>query len=124
MATSPKAKELKILTDEEIVAADDLKTVVVEIPEWGGAVKLRQLSRAQWKKVVKDASGSGELDEDLFELYLIVESMVEPNLTADRVEQLRQKNATVLEKLVLEVLNHSEVNAGALESLLETFRGQ
>lgn len=33
----------KLLTAEEIFAADDLTTEIVEVPEWGGAVKVKAL---------------------------------------------------------------------------------
>lgn len=43
----------KLLTAEEIIAADDIKTEVVEVPEWGGAVTLRMMSGAEAVEFVK-----------------------------------------------------------------------
>ena len=36
--------KLKLLTRDDILAADDRATETVEVPEWGGAVKVRALS--------------------------------------------------------------------------------
>lgn len=36
----------KLLTKEEILAAPDLKTKTVEVPEWGGTVKVSQVTAA------------------------------------------------------------------------------
>lgn len=35
---------MKVLSKSEILAAQDLKTTTVEVPEWGGAVLVRSLS--------------------------------------------------------------------------------
>jgi hypothetical protein len=122
MATSPKAK-LKILTDEEIVAADDLKETTIDVPEWGGAIKVKQLPREQWRKIAEDSVQNGEWNQELFELLIFIDATIEPNLSRDRAEQLRKKNAQVIDRLVLEVLTFCEVNADRLESLMTTFRG-
>jgi len=37
-------KQPKLLTKDEILAADDRNTEVVDVPEWGGAVTVRALS--------------------------------------------------------------------------------
>jgi len=37
-------EEIKILSKDEILAVDDLKQEVVDVPEWGGAVIVRTMS--------------------------------------------------------------------------------
>ena len=37
----------RMLGRDEILAVDDLKTTVVEVPEWGGCVKVRELSAGE-----------------------------------------------------------------------------
>lgn len=120
---SPKAKTPKILTDAEIFAADDLKETVIDVPEWGGGIRVKQLPRERWRAIAKEANGTGEWDQELFELLLFIDATIEPNLTDDRVEELRKKNAQLIDRLVLEVLTFCDVNADRLESLMTTFRG-
>ena len=45
-----------ILTVDEILAADDLKEEVVPCPEWGGAVKVKGLTKAQIQKASNDCT--------------------------------------------------------------------
>lgn len=40
-------KTLKLLTRDEILAADDKTTEVVDVPEWGGAVTIRGLTGSE-----------------------------------------------------------------------------
>lgn len=35
---------MKILSKQEILSADDTKTIEVEVPEWGGAVRITTMS--------------------------------------------------------------------------------
>jgi hypothetical protein len=44
---SEAAAERKFLTPDEILAADDRKFLEVEIPEWGGWVRFRQMTAAE-----------------------------------------------------------------------------
>ena len=51
--------EKKFLTAAEILEADDLKIVEVDVPEWGGVVRLRPMSAEEviaFNEVNKDAS--------------------------------------------------------------------
>lgn len=43
----------KMLTAEEIFAADDIEVALVEVPEWGGAVLLRAMSGEEAGKFVE-----------------------------------------------------------------------
>lgn len=38
---------MALLTRDEILSADDIKTEIIEVPEWGGEVKVKALTGAQ-----------------------------------------------------------------------------
>ena len=54
-----KEKQLKILTREEILGADDIQIWEVEVPEWGGIVLCRSLTAAQVERVQGKFKGKG-----------------------------------------------------------------
>lgn len=121
---SPATKKPVILTVDQILECDDLKETTTEVPEWGGAIRLKQVTRKAWNKCFEDALTGDEFDAELFDLYLLVESMIEPELTRDRVEQLRGKNAGVVRRLCVVAHEFNNVNEGALEAALRRFQGE
>jgi hypothetical protein len=46
---------MAILNKEAILAADDLKTIDVDVPEWGGSVRLRTLTGGERDKFESDS---------------------------------------------------------------------
>jgi hypothetical protein len=73
----------EFLTIDQILAANDLPSEVVEVPEWGGKVKVQGLSRASYDAIAKaaevsvPATGPGQVagtkrDDDKFSDLLFV----------------------------------------------------
>lgn len=54
---------MKILTKDQILAVDDLRYETVEVPEWGGVVRLRTMTGAERNRfearIVSQSRGSG-----------------------------------------------------------------
>ena len=121
MATSPKKATLPIRSADEILQTDDLSEKVIEVPEWETAIKVRQLSRAQFKELAESATNGDDFDEGLWEVYLFCEAVVEPEFTRDRATQLANKNAMVLNRVILEIIEHNKIGGGALETALAGF---
>jgi hypothetical protein len=87
------------LSRDQILSANDRKTDVVEVPEWGGSVKIRSMSGAQaeeFKKLVDD--------DDLTEVQTLIKvismSAVDDTgsqlFTDSDLEALAEKSITVL----------------------------
>lgn len=119
---SPATKSPTILTEEQILGAEDLKEEVVEVPEWGGAVKLKQITRRQWNDAFDQAMRGDEFDEELFDMLILIETIVEPKLTRDRVEQLRGKSAGVIRRLAYLAYQFNNMNDGALAAAMARFQ--
>lgn len=95
----------KILTVDEILDVDDLVTEVVECPEWGGAVKIKALSRravVEMQDACKDADGIIDMTKQQIELVL--RGLCEPAVTPDRLEQLNGKHPKPLERIADRVI--------------------
>jgi hypothetical protein len=98
------------LTVEQILAVDDIPTETVLIPEWGGAVKVRGLSRAAYDAIGKAAevvsapTGPGQepkvtRDDEKFSDALFLACVVEPKFTEAHLPALRQKSLGALNKV-------------------------
>jgi hypothetical protein len=109
-----------ILSAEEIWAADDIREDTVEIPEWGGSVRVRALDLTQIAAVATSAmkrnpkTNQEELDRKLSMLYTLIEGMVEPKLTIADARNLEKKSATAVTRIV-QAIN----NLGATEEAID-----
>ena len=95
-----------LLNREQILGVDDLRTLIVNVPEWGGDIKLRTMSIAaqlEYEKI-KD---NGEQRELL--LGLLCESIVDednkPLFNKDDLDALSKKSTTVLCRLFNQALD-------------------
>lgn len=112
----------RVLTLDDIVKVEDRPVVDVEVPEWGGVVKIRGLSKGG-RQEVRDAAfdAEGNFSAERWENALLVAGMVEPAITAEEVGQLREKAASAVETVVKSIAEHSKMGASAVESALATF---
>ncbi len=99
-----------ILTAEALLGAPDLPEKTIDVPEWGGAVKLKALNAGQWRDVRERAKRpDGELDQDHYNAHFLIEAMVEPRIGADQFGQLMAKNPLVIMRLSAEALALSDM---------------
>jgi hypothetical protein len=84
----------KILSVEDILAAQDLKEETVDVPEWGGAVKVKGLTRAQVYEMEKRSKVGKEHDLMKMDALMLEMGVTEPKLTEDAAASLMQKSAS------------------------------
>lgn len=91
-----------ILTVEEIISADDLGSETVDMPEWGGSVRIRGLSMDDIYKARKAAAGIADAEERraMVNLLFVVAGVVEPMMTPDMVTVLRGKSSDAVLRLI------------------------
>lgn len=107
---------------ERILSASDLKSQIVEIPEWGCRVEIREMSargRMQWRS---RAYSDGVLNEETWGVSLLLISLFDPEtgsriFETDDLVLLNEKNDTVLGRLLDIAL---EINGLKAERSLET----
>lgn len=102
------SQPMKRLTTEEIMAARDLREAEVEIAEWGGSVKIRTFSKGRQLEMREQATitndaGDEVLDEGTLEVLTFIEAVVEPRFSYDQAEQLKEKSAAAIDRVIVEL---------------------
>lgn len=98
-----KVKEAKLLSRDQILGAKDLVEEIVEIPEWGGAVKIRSFSKAVQHELRERATQGDEIDLHKLEVYTVLEAVIEPQFTADDFEALKAKSSGAIDRILQRV---------------------
>lgn len=110
-----------ILSLEQIMNADDLPSKIVEVPAWGGSIRIKQLTKAQQHEIRTTAVVDGVLNDQMLEMGILVASIVEPNLTREHMEMLANKNADVIDEVLAEVFTLSALDKEAISRAREEF---
>lgn len=107
-AKKTPAPDLPILTVEQIVAVDDTKYATVNVPEWGGAIKLRSLSYGEQLNIAETVGDGGE-----YEPLILIASIAEPVLDAESAAALLGKAPGPVKRIVeaIDALNASDDHA-------------
>ncbi len=111
-SASPKPRVS--LTREQVLAADDLRTEWVDVPEWGGALKVRGLSVAEVNHIVNLSTRKGKLETMQSALFTFVRGVVEPHFDDADIDDLKKKSAVVL-RVVKEINRVSGITDTALD---------
>ncbi len=119
MSKKEQKEERKALTAEDILAAEDIETVDVHVPEWNGTVKLRSLSGEEAARFV-ESFPPGERQTasavNIVALCAIKEDGT-PLFTQKQVEELKKKSLRAIMRLQKETLR---INGLSEEGLKET----
>ena len=116
MATKPK-----LLSRDQFLAPTQ-HTEMYVIPELGGAVELRSLTRQEQKDIAREGQVDGKYDESLGEALMIVKATVTPALTVDDVGAIRQHSAGVVDRLIQKIGALSGYGKAAVEAAKANFR--
>lgn len=110
----PAAKKpaSRLLSIDDILAADDLPTDVVSCPEWGGDVQVHALTRKQALDIIDQCKDDDAgIDGSKFQILLVVAGM---RLTEDRVTQLNGKHSGPIARIADRVKVLSGLDGGAM----------
>src|SRR5512146_643190 len=116
---------VRILTVDEILAADDLVEEVVPVAEWRGSVRVRGLTKGQVERLTQAASKpiihprtqqiTRQVDSQKLNDLMFAESVVEPRFTPEQVKALAEKAAGPYLKIMQVVTRLSGFGQGAEE---------
>lgn len=123
---------MALLKFTEILDADDFKTMDVEVPEWGGTVRIRNLTGAErdaWESEnIKYDNKSGKNSPNLVNLRarLIAKCAINedgtPLFTSKRaVEMLGSKASSALDRLFSACQELNAITDEDVEELVEDF---
>lgn len=109
--------EKHYLSAEDILGADDLKSQEVEVPEWGGVVRLRPMSGEEALKLV-ELSGTDRTGAALRVVALCAVKEDGSRLfTDEQIVALRAKSAAALLRLQKKAMElNSLVEEGQVEA--------
>lgn len=122
----------KILSKAEILAANDLETVTVEVPEWGGAVVIRAMSGTQRDQyetslMAKQEDGSYTVNTENMRAKLVCYTAVDEAgislFSPDELAVLAAKSGTVLERLFDAAQKLNGLQKGAIADAAKNFAG-
>lgn len=117
---------MDLLTRDSILTIQDLKTESVEVPEWGGAVMLRELSgdeRSDYVDFYDKRRVNGEVAYKVYRDGLVAASLCDASgarifaLTDEDVAALGAKNGAALERLFERAQILSGIGAKATDEL-------
>lgn len=91
----------KFLSKQEILSAQDLKTEVIEVPEWGGAVRVRTMTGSDRDTFENALFGKG--DKNRVRAWLVALTVVDENghmmFSESDVDALGRKSAAALNRV-------------------------
>jgi hypothetical protein len=118
-------KPAAVLSVEDIITSDDRNTVDVEVPEWGGVVRVQSFTKAQQVAIRRSASASltgGDIDVDEFERQVFLAGLVDPEVTPDQYNLLMEKNAQAMDRIVKEILRINGMAEDTEKQVAATFQ--
>lgn len=112
----------KYLSKSAILMARDIIEEDVEVPEWGGAVRIRSFKVKQQREVRERArQADGTVDEDLAQVHMFIEGVIEPRFDAADAGALQEKSAMPFMRVVARLLEISGVSAEAARLAQRSF---
>lgn len=119
--------EKKILSKAEILRADDIRTIEVTVPEWGGSVLLRGLTgreRDLFEESILDQSGKKtKVRLKNARARLIALSMVDEDgnhvFNENEIAVLGEKSSAALDRVYSEAARISGISDDDMDELLK-----
>lgn len=98
----------EFLSVDAILAAPDVTEETVDVPEWGGKVKVRSLTKAEQIRVRKaSVKSNGDVDEAEMEMRLFLSGVVEPKFSEHHAADLFEKSAGPVDRVLNAILQIS-----------------
>lgn len=114
----------RILTVEEILSAvPKPDTEYVDVPEFGGAVKVKGLTRAEWHYVKARANATGRLNEETLDREMFLMGVLEPRFTAEQYKLLTHRVAKPTQRILDAIIRLSGTKEDAVQEALAAFPG-
>jgi hypothetical protein len=111
----------RILTADEIFAAKDIEERTVEVPQWGGAVRIRTLSQKQSAELrrkaqrINPATKQSELDNEALEQLLFIEGVIEPKFSMADYGRLGDKSMMAMTTVLKAIMDASGFSSESVD---------
>ena len=97
----------KYLTAESILQSDDFTFADVDVPEWGGTVRIRSMSGAQRATLRKALEAGTETGDEMVCVMCIVDEDGNRIFNSSQIEALRKKNTNAITRIAMRALEIS-----------------
>lgn len=113
---------MKTLTREMILNCEDIKTVEVLVPEWGGSVTIKMMSGKERDEFESSITKGGAVTVANIRAKLAAKTIIDPAtkqlmFTEGDIEALGAKSASALDKIATASARLSKMSAEDLEEL-------
>lgn len=109
-----------LLNRDQILGADDLQGETVDVPEWGGKVRLRVLSLEERLEFEDAQTGTATASDDVM-AHMVARSIVgpgdEPLFKASDIPALKRKSSAVVSRLFERLLHLNGMTDSDIEEL-------
>lgn len=110
-----------MLTKDDILNADDIKTKDVDVPEWGGTVRIRTMTGADRMRFQRlSAKQKGKSPDNLFEALLIatvIDDNGDPLFTPADIVKLSEKSNVAIQRVFEAAAKLNGLGDGAIDDL-------
>ena len=112
---------LNVGTIDQILTAPDIGTELMEVPEWGCAIRLRGISKRQQSDIREESTRGGQVVGELVVLLTFIEGVVEPQFTRAHIAQLQERAASVIDRVVARIFELSGLTEDDNRRMMERF---
>jgi|TARA_Y100000310_G_scaffold320215_1_gene376411 hypothetical protein len=116
-----QASQNGYLTIEDIAKAPDTVTEELDVPEWGGRLVIRSLTKGQQQDARRKSMREGEISTDLLEMHVFITGVVEPAMTEEHFGMLRQKSFGVVEGITRKIMKVSGMDQASIAKAQASF---
>jgi hypothetical protein len=120
--------DVKFLTMADIEQVNDIVEETMEIPEWGGPVRIRSLTKAAQGRIRrKSTKRNGEIDVDKSQMWLLLEGLVAPKVAQKDFAVFYKRQTGVIDRILTAIsrlsgiTTESEIAAVAVDDAEATF---
>jgi hypothetical protein len=107
----------KYLTAEQILSADDFRYAEVDVPEWGGTVRVRTMSAKQRDALNRMFKDRGEVESTEFMLLMcVVDENGNRVLKREHLDMLKEKSVAPINRIVKAISDLMGTSSDAVES--------
>src|SRR5688572_5667858 len=116
------SEEIQFGNVDAILAASDVKTAEMDVPEWGCKIRVRGLTKRQQPEIREEATRGRNVDADIVTLLMFIEGVVEPKFERKHFGQLQEKAAGVIDRVVAKVVELSGITPEDQRAMSERFQ--
>jgi len=110
---------MRLLSKAAIVAAEDLKHEDVDVPEWGGTVRVRVMTGTERDAFRTAIAAAGDLPVGRFSVILLASTLIGEDgallFTPEEIDQLAEKSGSSIDKPAVVAMRLNGLGGTAVE---------